>query len=235
MRAFALDRGTVISRIFAGRTRCFERKQTYHTLRVWDIPLPSSNREPAVDLHLHISMSLEEESVLQLALASEAEADYIPGLSPEKHLFRGVSLNLKSPAYSRKKQNWSFMPTAVPDSQSKPFLRKSNTHLQPTLNLPAKLRAVRSKRYLDPLPAISHNHTCSDLTQSSKGLLDRSIRENRPNLLDNHFHKINVRLKKKGGKEFVMPELLRGFPNFFGNGTESSPRQILAVRKAQYM
>lgn len=178
-------------------------------------------------------MSLEEESVLQLALASEAEADYIPGLSPEKHLFKGVSLSLKSPTYSRKKQNWSFMPTAVPDPQSKSFLRKSTTHLKPTL--PAKLRAVRSKRYLDPLPAIGHNHTCSDLTQSSKGLLDRSIRENRPSLLDHSFHKINVRLKKKGGKEFVMPELLRGFPNFFGNGTESSPRQILAVRKAQYM
>jgi len=233
--ALALYRCAVVAWVLAGRTRGFEGEQTNHTLRVRDVPLPARHREPALDLHLHISMSLEEESVLQLALASEAEGDYIPGFSPEKRLFRGVGLDLKSP--NRKKHTWSLLPTPHQGKQAISFLRKSTTHLQPALDLPAKIRAVRSKRRLDPIPAnsFSHSHTSSDLAQPSKGVLDRSIRENRPQLLDHQLRRLNVRLKKKGesGYQSAFPELLN-FPSFFGNGAEFSPRQILAARKVQY-
>lgn len=233
MGTFAFNRGAVVAWVFAGRTRSFERQKTDNTLRVWDVPFPARHREPAFDLHLHISMSLEEESVLQLALASEAEADYIPGLSPEKHLFRGIGLDLKSP--NRKKPNWSLLPTSHQSKQAISFLRKSTTHLQPTVNLPAKVRAVRSKRHLDPIPANSFSHvrTGSDLVQPLKDVLDRSIRENHPPLLEPRLRRLNVRLKKKGDSSFQ--SVLPSFPSFFGNGAEFSPRQILAARKVQYM
>ena len=220
----------VISRVFAGGTGCFERQQTNDALWIRHIPLPPRHCEPSFNFYLHISMNLEEVSVQQLALASEQELNDRPGQSPEKRLFKEITL--QSPKHQRRKLNWSLMNSQPEGLPGESFSGQSMTRIlrQPVVNLPGKIRVARSKRRLDTLKRLTHTHTHSEFSLPPIAVLDRSIREHRLPRLDHRTGQQNLRLKRNA---LDSSSVLPSFPSF--NGSEVSPRQILAARKAQFM